>query len=139
MDASQWLQTLMAMMMPRPTYSTIDAAIIRSGWRSGRSRRRARSRARPSLASTRRSIVNHQPTVQVEELESSEGVRGSACRLQRSRVEPHRLGTVWVEAEQLTRLAAEQVSRPVVPIETENAVRNTCDLIGGSTLAIAPA
>jgi hypothetical protein len=31
MDASQWLQTVMAMMMPKPTYSMIDAAIIRSG------------------------------------------------------------------------------------------------------------
>ena len=56
-----------------------------------------------------------------------EGIRFATSRLQRRCIEAHRLGAVWIEAEEITGFAPEEVSRSAKAIETEHAVRDTRD------------
>ena len=67
-------------------------------------------------------IGDRQRTVNIEEVESTEGVRIVADRSYRRCVEAHRRGYVRVEPEKIARIAPKKVSRSLRTIEAQNAI-----------------
>src|SRR5262249_40081066 len=81
-----------------------------------------------SLARSRWSVGDAQPTARVKKVHTRERVTGSArLRAERRGVEPHGFGSPAVEADQLTRGASQQEARPPCAIETEGAVARAVD------------